>query len=90
MEISVTPESEAGVYANFVGVWHDADVFTLDFTAVTRPPEMTTDPETGEEFLRVQSRIVSRVRIPPGQVFEIMRALEVQLSGWESETGRTP
>jgi len=90
MEISVTPEIEAGVYANFVGVWHDADVFTLDFTAVTRPPEMTTDPETGEEFLRVQSRIVSRVRIPPGQVFEIMRALEVQLSGWESETGRTP
>ena len=90
MEISVTPEIEAGVYANFVGVWHDADVFTLDFTAVTRPPEMTTDLETGEEFLRVQSRIVSRVRIPPGQVFEIMRALEVQLSGWESETGRTP
>ena len=90
MEISVTPEIEAGVYANFVGVWHDADVFTLDFTAVTRPPEMSTDPDTGEEFLHVQSRIVSRVRIPPGQVFEIMRALEVQLSAWESETGRTP
>lgn len=89
MEISVTPEIESGVYANFVGVWHDADVFTLDFTAVTRPPELMQDPDTGEEVLMVQSRIVSRVRIPPGQVFEVMRALEVQLSAWESETGRT-
>ena len=32
-----------------------------------------------------QSAVVSRVRIPPAQVFELMKALEQQLSAWESE-----
>jgi hypothetical protein len=29
--------------------------------------------------------VVSRVRIPPSQVFELMKALEQQLSAWEKE-----
>jgi hypothetical protein len=33
---------------------------------------------------------VARVRVPPNQVFEIMKALERQLTGWEQETGRRP
>jgi hypothetical protein len=28
--------------------------------------------------------------VPPNQVFEIMKALERQLTGWEQETGRRP
>jgi len=31
---------------------------------------------------------VSRVRIPPDQVFELMKALEQQLTMWENETGK--
>jgi hypothetical protein len=32
--------------------------------------------------------VVARVRVPPSQVFEIMKALERQLTAWETETGR--
>ena len=28
--------------------------------------------------------------VPPGQVFELMKALESQLSMWEAETGQRP
>ena len=32
--------------------------------------------------------MIQRVKIPPKQVFELMKALEHQLSAWESETGQ--
>ena len=38
LRIEIAPETEVGVYANFVSIWHDADTFTLDFVAVTRQP----------------------------------------------------
>ena len=87
-EVEIGPDVEVGVYANFVSIWHDAETFTLDFAAVTRPPFPVEDPATGEEYTKVPTRIVSRVKIPPSQVFEIMRALNVQLEAWERETGR--
>jgi hypothetical protein len=34
-----------------------------------------------------KARVVSRVRIPPAQVFELMKALEKQLTQWEASTG---
>ena len=33
-------------------------------------------------------RVVSRIRIPPEQVFELAKALTQQLEFWEQETGR--
>ena len=36
------------------------------------------------------ARVVSRVRIPPEQVFELAKALTQQLEFWEQETGRRP
>jgi hypothetical protein len=33
--------------------------------------------------------VVARVRIRPEQIWEIMKALEQQLSRWEKEQGRT-
>ncbi len=36
------------------------------------------------------TRIVSRVRIPPSQVFEIMKTLEQQLTRWENDRGQRP
>jgi hypothetical protein len=86
VSVSITPEVEAGVFANFVGVWHQADCFVLDFQTYTRPPQLGQDPD-GNAYVDVATRVVSRVRIPPGQVFEIMKALEQQLSAWERETG---
>ena len=34
------------------------------------------------------ARVVSRIRIPPEQVFELAKALTQQLEFWEQETGR--
>jgi hypothetical protein len=73
--IHVPDERIEGVYADFVSVWHSKDVFVLDFAVLSQP--MTAN--------QLDSRVVSRVRIPPSQVFEIMKALEQQLTAWESE-----
>jgi hypothetical protein len=87
INMSAEPEIERGVYADFVGVWHQKHCFVLDFAALVRPPSVAED-ETGEQINNLDARLVSRVRIPPGQVFEIMKALEKQLSQWERETGQ--
>jgi Protein of unknown function (DUF3467) len=84
-QINVPDDVEAGNYADFVSVWHNRDVFVLDFGVLTQPP-VTVEDENGQPFLAVPTRVVSRVRIPPSQVFEIMRALEQQLTAWEQET----
>lgn len=90
MSFSATPEIEVGTYADFVGVWHLRDCFVLDFSTITQPPQVIEDAE-GRRTIAMNARIVSRVKIPPSQVFEIMKALEAQLSAWERETGnRTP
>lgn len=68
-----------GTYADFVSVWHSRDVFVLDFAVLAQP----TTPQ------QLNARVVSRVRIPPTQVFEIMKALEQQLTAWENE-GKSP
>jgi hypothetical protein len=70
------PEDQTeGRYADFVSVWHSRDVFVLDFAVLAQPVI------NGQ----LMSRVVSRVRIPPSQVFEIMKALEQQLTSWEAE-----
>ncbi|MDQ1704987.1 MAG: hypothetical protein QOF18_1353 [Frankiaceae bacterium] len=69
-----------GSYADFVSVWHSRDVFVLDFAVLSQP---TTTAQ-------LASRVVSRVRIPPSQVFEIMKALEQQLTAWEAERDTGP
>ena len=84
-----TPEVETGVYANFVSLWHQPDCFVLDFSVFTQPPQVVDDPD-GSQHVELPARIVSRVRIPPAQVFELMKALNDQLSMWEMETGRKP
>ncbi|MEU4543253.1 DUF3467 domain-containing protein [Nonomuraea dietziae] len=90
LEVSITPEVEAGQYANFASVWHTRDGFVLDFAVITRPPQLTEEPGSGQAVVHVPTRIVSRVRIPPSQVFELMKALEQQLSAYEKETGGSP
>jgi hypothetical protein len=87
INFAITPEIETGVYANFASVWHQQDSFILDFAVFTRPPEFVEDGE-GRKIARLPARVVSRVRIHPDQVFELMKALENQLSAWEFETGK--
>jgi len=87
IRFSVPVEIEAGVYANFVSLWHQPDSFVLDFSVFAAPPQHK-EHEDGHKFFDLPARIVSRVRIPPQQVFELMKALGTELSAWERATGK--
>lgn len=88
LNVAATPEVETGVYADFVRVWHLPSSFVLDFSVHTNPPQITE--VDGQKVINMPARMVSRVRIPPSQIFEIMKALEKQLSLWEAEQGKRP
>lgn len=85
--MNLPPEQEAGTYANFAGVWHGADGFVLDFAVITHPPQSAEDADSGQAVTQINARVVSRVRIPTSQAWELMRALNEQLSQWETEHG---
>ncbi|MGA7149167.1 MAG: DUF3467 domain-containing protein [Microbacterium sp.] len=87
-EIDLPPEHISGNYADFANVWHTPTVFVMDFLTLAQPPRDQVDPETGEHHTVVPARVVSRIRIPPEQVFELAKALTQQLEFWEQETGR--
>jgi hypothetical protein len=87
LSLTTSPEVEAGVYADFVSVWHQPHQFILDFSVHTAPPQMIE--VEGKRVVNVPARMVSRVRIRPEQIFEIMKALNQQLSRWEREQGKT-
>lgn len=89
-EVSISPEVEAGQYADFASVWHTQSGFVLDFAVMTRLPELAEDVSSGQRVVKIPTRIVSRIRIPPSQVFELMKALEQQLTSYEKDTGREP
>jgi Protein of unknown function (DUF3467) len=88
MDITIADQLEQGVFADFANIWHTQDVFVLDFATFRQPPYIQEDPETGQQVGVLPGRVVARVRIPPSQVFEFMKALEQQLSAWEKETGQ--
>jgi hypothetical protein len=87
-EIEISAEVEQGLWADVVSLWHTPDSFVLDFAVLRRPPYAVEDAESHAVARVMPARIVARVRIPPSQVFELMKALEQQLSLWEQETGR--
>ena len=87
VQIASTPEIEVGHYADFVSIWHHDTSFVLDFIVFASPPQLAQD-ENGKKVANQTARLAARVRIPPQQVFEIMKALESQLSKWEIETGQ--
>lgn len=87
MNIGLPDAVAAGVYADFVGLWHTNDVFVLDF-AVRTQPSHARENEAGQTVMVTEAKIVARVKIPPSQVFEIMKAMEQQPSAWEIETGQ--
>jgi hypothetical protein len=76
LQINVPDEVASGVYSNMVLVWHTPYEFTLDFAAI--------EPGEGN---RVPCRVVSRVRIPPTVIFDLMRALNENMSIYESKFG---
>jgi hypothetical protein len=83
-QIQVPNELEAGVYANFLSVWHTAYEFTLDF-GVTQPPQI--DAEDPDAPVRVECRVVSRVKIPVTVLFDVLRALNENMTRYEQVFG---
>ena len=80
-------EVEAGSFADFASIWHTDNVFVLDFASLRGPATETRD-ELGEPQRSVNARVVTRVRIPPEQVFELAKALTRELEIWEQQTGK--
>lgn len=84
VNVRLPADQEAGLPADFAAIWHTRDMFILDFAAFTSAEvSASDDPNTVQQ----DAVVVSRVRIPPAQVFEMMKALEQQLSRWEQESG---
>jgi hypothetical protein len=82
IQIKLPDKIQAGVYADFVRAWHTNDAFVLDFAALMEPPRHESSSVV------LTAIVAARVRIPPAQVFELMKALEQQLSAWEKEHGK--
>jgi len=88
-EINLPESKREGHSADFASIWHTADTFVLDFIAQVTPRQPPHEHE-GQLVSHVAADVVTRVRIPASQVWEIMKALEQQYTAWESETGRRP
>lgn len=83
-QVEVPPQEIGGRYANFLGVWHTPHEFTLDF-AVTQPPQ--GDPEDADGPVVVPLHVTARVKIPPSLVFDILRALNENMTRYEDTFG---
>ena len=77
INIQVSPEMMAGVYANFANVSHSDYEFTITFARVDH------EVESGE----IPGIIVSRVALSPIFMRELMNALEDNYSRWQAREG---
>jgi hypothetical protein len=76
LQINIPDAVAPGVYSNMILVWHTPYEFTLDFAAIE--PSDTN---------RVPCRVVTRVRIPPTVIFDLMRALNENMAKYEASFG---
>jgi D-alanine-D-alanine ligase-like ATP-grasp enzyme len=88
-QITVPEAVAGGHFADFASIWHTQDFFVFDFAALSAPPRAATTDE-GDPVVVVPTQVVSRVRVLPAQVIEIMKALATQLDQWENERGLVP
>lgn len=85
VEIDVPPELEAGVYANFAAVWYSPYEFTLDFAVFT--PGGADEDQPAEVSLTRRVRLVSRVKLSPAIVFDVLRTVSDTMSAYEQLFG---
>lgn len=79
----VPEELGGGTYANVLNVWHTAYEFTLDFGVM----EPAAAPPEGAGPVQVPVRLVSRVRIPVTLLFEVLKALNTNMTSYEGTFG---
>ena len=88
MQVIVPEDQQNGVYANGVGIWSTAHDFTLDFLSVL-PSQQAMGPD-GVPVIVGQARVVSRIKLPPGKIFELLQALNGELERYERQHGEIP
>lgn len=81
----VPDDLTGGVYSNVVGVWHTPYEFTLDFAVMLPAQQVAGGSEANAPV--TPCRVVSRVKLPPAVVFELMRALSVNEKIYEERIG---
>jgi len=77
IRVVVDDDAKHGAYANFLVVSHGPHEFTLDFCQLL---------PSGEQG-RVNAEVVSRVRVAPTMVGQVLRALNTNLSNYEEKFG---
>lgn len=79
----VPPELETGTYANILGVWHSPHEFTLDFSV---SGQAIQPPEPGEPVM-IPCKVVARVKVAPSLVFDLLQALNANMTRYEQNFG---
>ena len=85
LRFEVPPEEAVARYANFLGVWHTPHEFTLDFAVTQRP--QPADPDDAASPSVVACHVVARVKIPVSVVFDVLRALNENMTRYEAAFG---
>jgi Protein of unknown function (DUF3467) len=85
-ELHADSSLTGGVYANGVVIWSTPYEFTLDFVVNTEPPQLA-QTEDGQTVIRAPHQLVSRVRLPPGKVFDLIRAINENMTNYERAFG---
>jgi hypothetical protein len=79
--IQVPEEMQGGEYANMALVWHTPFDFTLDFAVL----QSATQDAEGRPV--VPARVVSRVKFPPSQIFQLLQAINANMTMYEATYG---
>ena len=85
LEFYIPADQEPGVYAHAAVVWHTRYDFTIDFAATQLP--RPSNPDDPESPLVIPARVVARVRIPPTQAFDLIRAISGTMERYEAAWG---
>ena len=79
LRINVPDDVQPGVYANGAMVWHSPYEFTIDF--------FSTQPSPQDEPGVVPCLVSSRVKIPPTVIFDLLKALNENMTRYEGQFG---
>jgi hypothetical protein len=81
LEYRVAEDIEGGVYANSVTIWHTGHEFTLDFGSSLPPMQ---DEDGG---VTVPFRVVARVKLPVSVIFDLLQAINHNMTTYEETFG---
>ena len=84
-DFDLSPEARVGVYANALSVWYSPYEFALDW-GLSGPPQAEDDDDPSSP-IRITTSVIARIRIPVGFGFDVLRALNEALTGYESIFG---